>query len=145
MNRRIVRSVAAVTATVCMAACGGGDRLPGEADLPPEASLAYPGSIEIERSFDEGETGTYLEGGSAYRPPNLRVRYRVEQATSEEILEWFETNTQERGWTLKEPKTAPFETGATRYEGDLKLQIMVTTGPDPVGEYTVKVTLSYVE
>lgn len=149
MSRTVVRRflcsvvLSSVVLSLGAASCGGGTGRPSEDALPFEANLVYPGAIEIERTFDDGQSGTYLEGGSADVPASLRVRFRVDGASSQQILDWYDDALNDLGWTPYEPMTVPHAAGGFRAGPDgLRVSILVTTGPDPVSEYELGLGLS---
>ena len=140
MGRRWSTSFAAAALLFLGTSCSGND-LPTEADLPPEAELKYPGSVETRRSFNEGETGTYIDGGSAYRAPRLSITYSLDGATRTELFDWYEAELVERSWLLD--RRSPDSMGADKSVGDLDYQLGVSTALADASGYTVIITLAY--
>jgi hypothetical protein len=72
-----------------------------ESDVPPEATLAFPGSELRTRGWNPGEKGTYIDGGSADSPPRLTLTYDIAPTEPEEILQWYESQLRERDYAVE--------------------------------------------
>lgn len=95
----LLRSLTLAAALV-FAAVGCSDDRFTEADLPPEAEIAYPGAIELDRNFDEGESGTYVDGSSADRSPSFRIDFEIDGVERSLILDWYATEFEQLGWEV---------------------------------------------
>lgn len=130
-----------LAAGLVFAALGCSDDRFTEADLPPEADLAYPGAIELDRNFDEGESGTYIDGGSADRAPRLNVTYHLEGVSNEELIDWYATQLADRGWTVDRRSTTQLSTGLDP-SSDPYFRFGVTARADTSSEYDVVVVVA---
>jgi hypothetical protein len=130
--------------TILLTATGCDKSLPDESDLPPEATLAYPGAVEVRRSFDDGEVGTYIDGGSADRSPRVELTYELDGVIRGELFDWYEGELLERGWIVRR-RGSEF-VGATRDpDGDLHFSIGVTAIVERFETYVVVLTVAYDE
>lgn len=133
----------AIGITLAVATIGCGDDLPSESDLPSEADLAYPGAVEIKRSFDDGETGTYIDGGSADRAPRLNLTYQLNEdgVSNQDIIDWYSGELASLGWVvdLEDAMSVSLEKDS---DSDLRFGFGVFARVERSGEYDVVVAVS---
>ena len=127
-----------------LTAIGCGRNLPDESDLPPEATLAYPGAVAVRRSFDDGEVGTYIDGGSADHAPRVKLTYELDGVRREELFDWYEGELLERGWTVTR-RGSEFLSAARDPDGDLHFRMGVTAGVERFDTYVVILVVAYDE
>ena len=134
-----------LTAAACLlvifAAVGCGNGLPGESELPPESDLVFPGAVEVRRSFNDGETGTYIDGGSADYAPRLNASYNVIGVSRDELFDWYEAELQQLGWTIT--RRSEGSLGATKDpDGDLHFNLGINAGTADFETYSVVLVLA---
>ena len=98
---RVVGCVA--LALVGLVACSTGSWNVKESDLPPEAALAYPGASAQHRSWNPGEKGEYIDGGSAETVPHLSTDYSMSPTAVMDVIEWYRSHLEELGYTVDPP------------------------------------------
>lgn len=138
--RRLPSQVCACL-VLMLAAVGCGNGLPRESELPPESALAFPGAVEVRRSFNDGETGTYIDGGSADYAPRLNASYGLTGVDRDELFDWYEDQLQQLGWTIT--RRSERDLGATKDpDGDLHFNLGITAASEDFDTYSVVLVLA---
>ena len=84
-----------------LVSCGADSWGVKESDVPPEATLAFPGSDLLTRGWNPGDKGTFIDGGSADYAPRLTMDYELAPTNPEEILKWYNEQLGELGYSLQ--------------------------------------------
>ena len=83
-----------------LVSCGSDSWGVKESDVPPEATLAFPGSALRTRGWNPGDKGTYIDGGSAEYAPRLALAYDIAPTAPEELLGWYTDQLQALGYKV---------------------------------------------
>jgi hypothetical protein len=71
-----------------------------ESDVPPEASLAYPGSHLEQRNWSPSQKGTYIDGGKADSAPELSYEYTIPPTDVKMVSDWYQTQLERLGYSV---------------------------------------------
>lgn len=123
---------------LALGACS--DDRPTESDAPAAANLAYPGAVEVTRDFDQGESGEYIDGGSAERAARLTVTYELAGVARDQLFDWYSGELGAAGWTIGARESE--RVGATLDPpGKFTFAIDVSANPEEFTTYVVRTVI----
>ena len=100
--RLLILIVVGVLAAAGLTGCTDDDERPGPGQdaLLPAAELTYPGATEIDRSFEEADSGRYIDGDTFDHSARLDRELAPPPSTPEdEVLAWYRDQMDHQGWT----------------------------------------------